>query len=74
MDDHIDFSKSFKRLIEQTLDVCGLCNIRSHCNGVSAVVLNLGCDSFGFRWVASIVHRDCETIVRQPFRNPDEAS
>ena len=34
MDDHVDLSKSCKRLFEQMLDVRGLRHIRLHCDGV----------------------------------------
>jgi hypothetical protein len=44
MDDHVDLSKSFKRLFEQMLDVRGLRHIRLHRDGVSAGVFNLGYD------------------------------
>ena len=44
MDDHVDLSKSLKRLFEQMLDVRGLRHIRLHGDGVSAGLFNLGYD------------------------------
>src|SRR4029077_4098887 len=61
--DHVDGTKSLERLLEETLDLCGLCHIRLHGDGFSAAAVNFRYNAFSFPWVAGVMHCNSEAVA-----------